>query len=403
MVLGITLKRYIEKLQQVITSGDERKAENLQREILAVLGNDIDGLKYGLTNYEFSSSYLNKENGKTMSSAENTDFLQDARILNGHLQMELEKIKEMENMVEENKTKKVFISHSSKDKDYIQALVELFEDMGLKEEEIVCSSVPPYCIPLDNGVYEWLVSQFQSHELHVIYALSENYYSSVASMNEMGAAWVMKHKWTGILMPGFSFDKIEGCIDRTQIGIKLDDSDKMTLKYRLSELKNSLIKEFKLDNISEPRWERKRDKFLNEISEIAKRIYDDDKKQEQHLQYKFVVGKQDVGNIPVEPAFLLVYAAEENGEILRIETIGEPVQICTNRKQFLASNSNRESARWQEALDMLCNWGWVKSVGNKKQVFELTGTGYKKAEFLKDAMEIDTEKEPLEELIKFVE
>lgn len=84
MVSGITLKRYIEKLQQVITSGDERKAENLQREILAVLGNDIDGLKYGLTNYEFSSFYLNKENGKTMSSAENTDFLQDARILNGH-------------------------------------------------------------------------------------------------------------------------------------------------------------------------------------------------------------------------------------------------------------------------------------------------------------------------------
>lgn len=36
MVSGITLKRYIEKLQQVITSGDERKAENLQREILAV-------------------------------------------------------------------------------------------------------------------------------------------------------------------------------------------------------------------------------------------------------------------------------------------------------------------------------------------------------------------------------
>lgn len=27
--------------------------------------------------------------------------------------------------------------------------------------------VPPYCIPLDNRVYEWLVSQFQYNELHV--------------------------------------------------------------------------------------------------------------------------------------------------------------------------------------------------------------------------------------------
>lgn len=322
--------------------------------------------------------------------------------------MQLEKFKEIENMIEENKTKKVFISHSSKDKDYIEALVELLEDLGLKEEEIVCSSVPPYCIPLDNKVYEWLVSQFQNHELHVIYALSENYYSSVASMNEMGATWAMKHKWTGIIMPGFSFDKIEGCIDKTQIAIKLDDSDKRILGFRLEELRDSLIEEFDLDNIDNWRWERKRDKFLDEISQISKKRVcdgkdDDSRKQEQQVQYKFIVGKQDVGNIPVEPAFLLVYAAEGIGEILRIETIGEPVQICTNSKQFLANNSHRESARWQEALDMLCNWGWVKPVGNKNQVFQLTGTGYKKAEFLKESMEIDTEKEPLEELIKFVE
>lgn len=306
-------------------------------------------------------------------------------------------------MIKENK--KVFISHSSKDKDYIEAFVELLEDVGLKENEIVCSSVPPYCIPLDNGVYEWLVNQFQRYELHVIYALSENYYSSVASMNEMGAAWAMKHKWTGILMPGFSFDKVEGCIDKTQIGIKLDDSDKRTLKYRLSELKNSLIQEFDLDSISESRWERKRDKFLDEISDIAKKKIceenDDSGKQEEKLYRRSVVGKQEVGNIPLEPAFLLVYAAEGNGEILRIETIGSPVQICTNGKQFSANNSNRESARWQEALDMLCNWGWVKPIGNGNQVFELTGTGYKKADYLKESMGIDTEKEPWEELIEF--
>lgn len=323
----------------------------------------------------------------------------------GYVYFIIVKNKEIENMVEEDKIKKVFISHSTKDKDYIEAFVELLEDIGLKENEIVCSSIPPYCIPLDNGVYEWLVNQFQEHDLHVIYALSENYYSSVASMNEMGAAWVMKHKWTGILMPGFSFNKIDGCIDKTQIGIKLDDSDKQTLKYRLSELKNSLIKEFNLDNMSELRWERKRDKFLDEISEIVKKRArdenDDSQNQEEKLCYRSVVGKQEVGNIPLEPAFLLVYAAEGNGEILRIETIGSPVQICTNGKKFSTDNSNRESARWQEALDMLCSWGWVRPIGNKNQVFELTGTGYKEADYLKESMGIDTEKEPWEELIEF--
>lgn len=179
------------------------------------------------------------------------------------------KEKEMLGMMIEEKEKKLFIAHSSDDAEYVEAFVELLEDLGMKEQEIVCSSIPPYCVPLDNGVYEWLVSQFQHCDLHVVYFLSENYYSSVASMNEMGAAWAMKHKWTAMLMPGFPFDKVRGCIDKTKIGIKLDDIDKRTLNYRLIELKNNLIKEFNLSEVSESRWERKRDSFLNEIAKIA--------------------------------------------------------------------------------------------------------------------------------------
>lgn len=58
----------------------------------------------------------------------------------------------------------------------------------------------------------------------------------------MGATWAMKHKWTGALLPGFQFNQLDGCIDKTQIAIKLDDSDNRTLKYRLSEFKDELIK-----------------------------------------------------------------------------------------------------------------------------------------------------------------
>lgn len=398
MISDITLKRYMKELEQVIMLGDIGKAENLQREILTVLGNDIEGLKQGLTNYEFANFYTNSETGEMVNNTIGVDFLEDARILKCHLQVELEKIEEADNM-NEDKMKKVFISHSSKDRDYVEVFVELLENLGLKEQEIVCSSVPPYNIPLDNKVYEWLARQFQQCELHVIYALSENYYSSVASMNEMGAAWVMKHKWTGILMPGFSFDKIEGCIDGTQINIKLDDSDRRTLNYRLDELKDNLIRDFGLDDLHGSRWERKRENFLERIETIMqKRIQE---KKENNLDNISVVGIEDVGNISVETAFLLVYAAEADGTILKIESLGSPVQIYVNSKQFFGDNSYRESARWQEALDTLCNWGWVKSTGNNGRIFELTGTGYKKADWLKEEMRIDTDKEPLEELKKF--
>jgi len=116
---------------------------------------------------------------------------------------------------------------------------------------------------------------------------------------------------------------------------------------------------------------------------------------------KPVVGKDDVGNIPVDSAFLLVYAAEGNGQILKIKTLSSPTQITTFGKQFMSDDSPRESARWVEALDRLVAWGWVKPVGYKGEIFELTGTGYNKAEWLKEGMGIDTSREPLDELQEF--
>lgn len=116
-----------------------------------------------------------------------------------------------------------------------------------------------------------------------------------------------------------------------------------------------------------------------------------------------IVGQDDVGNIPVDSAFLLVYAADGDGQILKIQTLSSPTQVCTSGKQFMADNSRRESARWVEALERLVKWGWVKPVGYKGEIFELTGTGYDKADWLKECMEIDTSKPPLDELKEFEE
>ncbi len=118
---------------------------------------------------------------------------------------------------------------------------------------------------------------------------------------------------------------------------------------------------------------------------------------------RIVVGQDNVGNIPVDSAFLLVYAADGDGQILKINTLGSPTQVFTSNKQFMADNSKRESAKWIEALDRLIEWGWVKPIGYKGEIFELTGTGYSKADWLKDCMGIDTTKDPLDELKEFDE
>lgn len=143
------------------------------------------------------------------------------------------------------KKPKVFISHSSKDKRYIKALHELFEDIGLDETQMFCSSIPEYGIPLDEDIYGYLITQFQKYDLHVIFVLSKNYYESPACLNEMGASWILQNQYTTILLPNFEFFEIAGAVNPRKIGLKLD-SDEHEVKTRLDQLRNILTAEFEL-------------------------------------------------------------------------------------------------------------------------------------------------------------
>lgn len=308
--------------------------------------------------------------------------------------------KEMREPEVQQKQHKLFISHSSKDKEYMEALVEMLEDIGMPDGAFVCTSVSGHGIPGGAKIFDWLKDQFLMCDLRVLFALSHNYYSSAASLNEMGAAWVTKAADTLLLLPGFGFSDIQGCVDPREMGIsfEMDDAE---LQHRLDEFKDLLIREHNLPSITQARWERHRNKFIKTVRNIVTVREVEEVNMGDGGQYIPAVGTDDVGVIPIESAFLLVYAATGNGQIMKVQTLDAPPQIIVSGKQFMADNSQRESARWQEALDRLVSWGWVKKAEFNGQIFELTGAGYKKADWLKDGMQIDTNVEPLEELKEF--
>ncbi len=108
--------------------------------------------------------------------------------------------------------------------------------------------------------------------------------------------------------------------------------------------------------------------------------------------------EENPGNIPIDSIILLVYASEGNAQILKTQTLSLPTEVSIPGKRFMADDSQRESARWVEALERLVNLGLVRALGYKNEIFVLTSKGYDTADHLKSSMNIDTSKTPLEEL-----
>lgn len=132
---------------------------------------------------------------------------------------------------------KVFISHSSKDKEFVEALVNLFEDLGMTPENLFCSSVPEYGIKLGGDIFETLRKLFHEYELYMIFVHSPRYYNSTVSLNEMGAAWVLHTKCCSLLTADMDFSKMNGVISGNFISIKVNQED---ASARLNELKEEL-------------------------------------------------------------------------------------------------------------------------------------------------------------------
>lgn len=301
-------------------------------------------LKQGFNGWKDEYSF-NELSGSLLAIRKNIDTYYPVQIEVG------QNTKEVSAMSQ--KRPKVFISHSSEDKDYVACLVDFLEDIGLTQEHLFCSSVSGYGIPLDEDIYDYLKQQFSEHNLHVILVLSENYYNSVACMNEMGAAWILQNKYTTILLPGFEFKEIKGAINPRRIGLKLD-ADPTEVKEKLGQLKDVLSQEFELPQLNDIRWERKRDNFITAVSQ--KRI-----------------------TVPVisDEALSLLKAACEatDGTILKISTLSG-TSIVTNGQDFITSQERREVAKWEGALEELLRLEFIQVQDRKGEVFAVSKCGY---------------------------
>lgn len=164
----------------------------------------------------------------------------------------------------------VFISHAYADREINNLFVDLLAEIGLKQDQIFYSSLPEYGVAPGDNIVDAIKIKLSSKKVHMIYMLSKNYYKRVMCLNEMGAAWILQHTYTSVLLPGFRYRKIEGAVDPRNHGINLG-GDEGELKSHLIRLRNQLQKEFYLLPIDEIRWNRKVDHFIRTVREKTDR------------------------------------------------------------------------------------------------------------------------------------
>jgi len=171
--------------------------------------------------------------------------------------------------VDDNENKKkspmVFISHSSKDKDFVEALVNLLEDIGLNKNTLFCSSVAGYGLELSENIFDTLRALFKNHDLYMIFIHSPRYYQSPVSLNEMGAAWVLRTGFCSFLTTDMDFTDLKGVINGSTIGIKVDADD---ATFQLNDLYKKVQDMFNLTPLDSNLWERKRNAFLRLVNAI---------------------------------------------------------------------------------------------------------------------------------------
>ncbi len=162
--------------------------------------------------------------------------------------------------------KKVFISHSSIDKDYIEKVIDILELIGVHSSDIFCSSFEGYGIKLGENFLDRIKDEL-NNEVLVVFILSKNFYNSPISLCEMGATWIKTNYHVPILIPPFDYKDIKGVIPQSH-AMKINESEKY------NNLKDLIEHKFNLKTMNSSIWERKRNKILAEINLIIKPEYE---------------------------------------------------------------------------------------------------------------------------------
>lgn len=160
--------------------------------------------------------------------------------------------------LELTKDKKIFISHSSKDK----GIVEKFTDnilqlgIGIRNEDIFCTSIEEMGVRNGEDIRKHIQTNIRNAD-YAFLLISKNYKASEICINEMGAVWAYDANVRLYILPDVDFDKIGWLCDTRK-------ADMISSSIALDALHKEMIEYFDLPD--KETWSRQREIFIKYIN-----------------------------------------------------------------------------------------------------------------------------------------
>jgi hypothetical protein len=252
-------------------------------------------------------------------------------------------------------TLRLFISHSSKDVGYVEALINLLRSgLNLPADQIRCTSVDGYRLPAGADSKATLRGEIHASEAF-IGVVSKDSLQSQYVMFELGARWGAGKHLIPLLAPGTTFQDLSG----PMAGLNALEGYSAP---QLQQLVQDLASALDVKPSSPAAYYRQLEHVLTFRSESPSPVEAATSEQRTGLELS-----------PEAAEMLRVAASDPQGAIYCTRmNIGTHIQ--SNGKVFGNSDSHRDMVKWEGAIRHLTERRLLREIN--KDAFEVTEAGY---------------------------
>lgn len=239
------------------------------------------------------------------------------------------------------KSKTIFLSHSSADKELVDALSDLLTTgCDVSGDDIIITTLPGQGIPGGTPNYvEWLRQKGAVDSALVILLLSPNYFESEFCLCEMGASWGLEKPCFPLVVPPLKNSEIKAVMVVSQ-NMNIEATSCLDeLRDKVSELLGT--------SQPTPKWNVKRDAFLKKLPGILKNLPKPervDRKVLEEAEAKYEASQDEI--------------AEKEAEIAKLKRKVADLEKCKNKAEVKAVREKYSSH--EELFDKLCETAGAK-------------------------------------------